>query len=59
MQDEVFSRHDKVLRFEQLVDSNGDAKALKSSPVMAAGVSDRLWFIEELINIAIDGRDAA
>ena len=57
IQDEVFGRHNKVLRFEQLfVDSNGDAKALKSSPVMAAGVSDRLWFIEELINIAIDGR---
>ncbi len=33
--------------------------SLRVTPAMAAGVSDRLWFIEELIDIAIDGRDAA
>jgi hypothetical protein len=31
--------------------------SLRVTPVIAAGVSDRLWFIEELIDIAIDGRD--
>jgi hypothetical protein len=33
--------------------------SLRVTPAMAAGVSDRLWFIEELIGIAIDGRAAA
>jgi hypothetical protein len=33
--------------------------SLRVTPAMAAGVSDRLWFIEELIDIAIDRRDAA
>ena len=33
--------------------------SLRVTPAMAAGVSGRLWFIEELIDIAIDGRDAA
>jgi len=27
---------------------------LRVTPAMAAGVSDRLWFIEELIDVAID-----
>jgi hypothetical protein len=31
VQDEVFGRHDKVLRVEPLCDLNSDAKALKSS----------------------------
>ena len=33
--------------------------SLRVTSATAAGVSDRLWFIEELIDIAIDGRDAA
>ena len=33
--------------------------SLRVTPAMAAGVSDRIWFIEELIDIAIDGRDVA
>jgi hypothetical protein len=33
--------------------------SLRVTSAVAAGVSDRLWFIEELIDIAIDGRDAA
>jgi hypothetical protein len=33
--------------------------SLRVTPAIAAGVSDRLWFIEELIDIAIDGEDAA
>jgi hypothetical protein len=33
--------------------------SLHVTPAMAAGVSDRLWFVEELIDIPIDGRAAA
>jgi hypothetical protein len=33
--------------------------SLRVTPTMAVGVSDRLWFIEQLIDLAIDGRDAA